>query len=144
MQVQLWLTASTRRLRCTGSRVCFEIFNRFRQIQLLQPIDAGYAFGDVTQGLVVFVQQMLQIADHLIGCRPGILQGFPAHTPGQRIVFAIKPLAGIEAPFNTDNPLSDFKQLFSRLEIIDAGGGNSLTLKDTKLAALDKTDFHFV
>ncbi len=28
--------------------------------------------------------------------------------------------------------------------VIDAGGGNSLTLKDTKLAALDKTDFHFV
>jgi Ca2+-binding RTX toxin-like protein len=27
---------------------------------------------------------------------------------------------------------------------IDAGGGNTLTLKDTKLAALDKTDFHFV
>ncbi|WP_425908320.1 Ig-like domain-containing protein [Nitrobacter sp. TKz-YC02] len=26
---------------------------------------------------------------------------------------------------------------------IDAGGGNTLTLKDTKLAALDKTDFHF-
>ncbi|MBN8968241.1 MAG: hypothetical protein J0G95_07240 [Rhizobiales bacterium] len=28
--------------------------------------------------------------------------------------------------------------------LIDAGGGNTLTLKDTKLAALDKTDFHFV
>jgi hypothetical protein len=28
--------------------------------------------------------------------------------------------------------------------VIDAGGGNTLTLKDTKLAALDKTDFHFV
>ncbi len=27
--------------------------------------------------------------------------------------------------------------------VIDAGGGNTLTLKDTKLAALDKTDFHF-
>ncbi|ABE63773.1 hypothetical protein Nham_3027 [Nitrobacter hamburgensis X14] len=27
---------------------------------------------------------------------------------------------------------------------IDSGGGNTLTLKDTKLAALDKTDFHFV
>ena len=27
--------------------------------------------------------------------------------------------------------------------VIDAGGGNTLTLKDTKLAHLDKTDFHF-
>ena len=28
--------------------------------------------------------------------------------------------------------------------VINAGGGNTLTLKDTKLAALDKADFHFV
>ena len=27
--------------------------------------------------------------------------------------------------------------------VIDAGDGNSLTLKHTKLAALDKADFHF-
>ena len=28
--------------------------------------------------------------------------------------------------------------------VIDAGGGNTLTLRDTKLTSLDKTDFHFV
>ena len=28
--------------------------------------------------------------------------------------------------------------------VIDAGGGNTLTLKNTSLTALDRTDFHFV
>ena len=27
--------------------------------------------------------------------------------------------------------------------VIDAGGGNSLTLKNTSLSSLDRTDFHF-
>lgn len=47
------------------------------------------------------------------------------------------------------NVFNDFASVLSHASqsgrdvVIDAGGGNTLTLKDTKLASLDKTDFHF-